>query len=106
MSAKSIITLVGKSGNKYPFEVYSCETTFNPVGAVYAVTRADDKSVHTILYIGQTETLCDRHDDHHKQECFDRNNANCICVHVDSSEDSRRAKETDLCRKYNCICNG
>jgi len=110
MAKISDLTLTGKSGKKYDFEVYSIDTAFNEVAAVYAVTKryknSSNEFKHTVIYIGQTDNLKERHDNHHKEECFKRNDANCICVHQDSNEKSRLAKEADLIAAYDPPCNG
>ena len=82
---------------------------FLSVGAVYAVTRRYQSSEgghnHDVVYIGQTEDLSTRFEDHHKADCFKEHKANCICTHGDSDEDSRLAKEDDLIKQYNPDCN-
>lgn len=98
------ITLKGLSGNAYAFKVYPWGTSFNSIGAVYTALKRN-ASNYTILYIGQTEDLSKRFDDHHKQLCFDRNGKTHIGVHVEASEARRFAKETDLIRNYSTTCN-
>lgn len=98
----------GKMGS-YSFEVYSTDTSFNAVGAVYIFTKrtvdAAGKGSHTLLYIGQTDSLKDRIPNHEKLPCIQRNGANCICVHRDDDEDSRLVKETNLRAVFNTPCN-
>jgi hypothetical protein len=53
-----------------------------------------------------TGDMSTRFDDHHKEECFTRQGANCICVYNVKEETYRRAVETDLIQKYNPPCNG
>jgi hypothetical protein len=103
------LELTGASGTRYQFEVYPRNQTFNAVGAVYAVTKRTlqvGQGIHDVLYIGETGDLSTRFADHHKNDCFDRHGANCICTHVDASEASRLRKEADLVAKYGPICNG
>jgi hypothetical protein len=101
-------TFKGKTGS-YSFEVYSADTSFNAVGAVYIFTKrtvdAEGKGSHTLLYIGQTDSLKDRIPNHEKWPCVKRNGVNCICVHRDDDENSRLAKETDLRAANNTPCN-
>ena len=98
----------GSSGT-YSFEVYPIDTTFNPIGAVYIFTRrsvnSDGKGVHEFVYIGQTDSLGNRIPRHEKWPDIRRNQANCICVHVDRDESSRLRKETDLRGCYATPCN-
>ena len=54
------ITFNGKSGEKYYFKAWPLNTKFNPLGAVYFVTKRafNDKTYrrasHQSIYIGQT----------------------------------------------------
>jgi hypothetical protein len=108
MASLGTLTLTGASGTKYEFEVYLKETTFNDVGAVYAVTsrfKIPTGFNHNVVYIGQTGDLSKRFYDHHREECFDRRGWNCICVHRDNNEASRLKKESDLIEGQNPICN-
>ena len=104
------ITFNGKSGIEYSFDVYPFDTNFNAIGAVYFVTNRTEKSdgtgSHTGIYVGETGDLSKRFDNHHKQDCFDKHHANCICVHSESSEKNRLEKESDLIDNYNPPCNG
>src|SRR5216684_3308580 len=99
MTKLADLTVEGKSAKKYGFEVYSRETAFNHVGAVYLLTKRTAKSdgtgIHEFLYVGETGNLSTRFDNHHKQDCFDERGANCICVHRDGAEKSRLVKESD-----------
>ena len=57
------ITFNGKSGEKYYFKAWPLNTKFNPLGAVYFVTKRafNDKTYrrasHQSIYIGQTADL-------------------------------------------------
>jgi hypothetical protein len=103
------LPLTGASGTTYDFSVHSKDVTFKALGAVYAITKrykkSDDKFGHDVIYIGQTKDLSTRFYDHHREVCFDRNNWNCICVHLDSNESSRLKKESDLIEKHDPPCN-
>ena len=109
MAKISSVMIKGKSGEEYAFDVWALDQAFNPVAAVYAITRRyqnDDSYSHEIIYVGQTDDLSTRFDDHHKAECFKRKNANCICTHRDNDEDSRLSKEDDLIKLHKPTCNG
>jgi hypothetical protein len=98
-------TLTGDSGDEYEFEVYALDANFDSIGAVYAVTRKEGDE-HVVLYVGQTGDLSDRFGGHHKSECFDEKDADCLCVHQDGNKDSRLKKESDLISRYHPTCNG
>jgi excinuclease UvrABC nuclease subunit len=98
------VTVRGASGREYEFMVYPWEEKFNPVGGVYLVLRKQIGN-YGILYIGQTKDLSERFDDHHKQNCFDRNARTHIGVRVVTTEKERLAIECDLLRNYKTACN-
>lgn len=99
------ITLRGKSGASYDFEVYPWGQEFRPVGAVYAVLRERADGRYDVLYIGQTGDLSDRFANHHRQGCFDRNGKTHVGVHQESSEQRRLSIEKDLIDGYDPPCN-
>ena len=101
----STITLKGRSGASYVFELYEWGTSFRPVAGVYAVLRRDTDGF-AVIYVGQTGDLSERFDDHHKAWCFDRERKTHIGVRLDSSEQSRLATEADLVANYRLPCNG
>ncbi len=109
MAPLGTITVTGASEASYTFNIYPFDQAFNQVGAVYLVThqykKADGTIWHDFLYIGQTGSLPERFSGHHKLTCFQRNSANCICVHRDDSERSRLANEADLLRSRTLPCN-
>jgi hypothetical protein len=109
VSKIATMSIAGKSGNEYAFDFYATDTSFKNLGAVYVVTRRVRKSEgggsHTFLYVGETGDLSTRFGNHHKQGCFDQHGANCIGVHLDESEKSRKAKETDLLDAHDWPCN-
>jgi len=110
MAKISTATFKGLSRKTYSFNVYPIDTEFKPSGAVYCITRRFDAGggnhQHKIIYVGVTGDLSTRFDDHHKDDCFRHNSANCICIHADDVETSRFAKERDLIDGCDPICNG
>ena len=102
-------TFSGASGRKYKFIVYSVETPFNNIEAVYTFTKRtadkDGRGTHKFLYIGETGELGDRIANHEKWSCVQQRGVNCICVHEDSDKSSRLRKEDDLLQGNNTPCN-
>lgn len=105
MSKETTVTLQGASGKMYSFDIYPWGTSFKPLGAIYTVLRKNPPNFQ-IQYVGQTDDLSTRFDNHHKQPCFDRNGKTHIAVHLESSEAARLAKESDMVAQYNPMCNG
>lgn len=93
----------------YAFEVYTTDTVFNSVGAVYILSRrtvgSDGIGKHAFLYIGQTHSLKDRIPSHEKWHCARNYGVNCICVHRDNNANSRLHKELDLLSVNKTPCN-
>lgn len=103
------VTYQGNSGTDYEFTVYSSDTSFDNIGAVYIITnRHQDISgghSHTLIYIGQTGDLSEGFGKHHKQGCFALHNYNCILVYRKDNEKVRMLVESDLLGKYTPLCN-
>lgn len=102
------ITLVGCSGKQYTFSVYPIETSFKAFGGVYYVSKRtvlDGKGKHKDIYLGITNDLSSRFNDHHKQDCFENNEANCLSIYLSDSEEERKKIEEDLLCNYNFTCN-
>ncbi len=110
MSKLSDVAISGKSGKKYSFEVYQIDASFKSyIPAVYIATRRYKKSNgdinHEIIYVGQTGDLKERHTNHHKADCFTKENANCLCIIQVKNESERLEIERDIIDKYNPPCN-
>jgi len=110
MAKLSTVIFTGKSGTEYSFNTYSWDTNFKEDhGAVYFITNRSKESGdgynHKRIYVGQTNDLSSRFDNHHKQDCFDKYSANCICIYGEQDEDKRIEVEKDLIDNYNPPCN-
>jgi hypothetical protein len=105
------IVLTGVSGQQYTFDMYTLETQFNAVGAVYAIERRGTNNVggiiYTTVYIGQTSDLSERFDNHHKAACFRRERAGHIGIWRadDEKTKTRLAAEADLIAQIHPVCN-
>lgn len=105
------VSFGGKSGEKYPFQVWPLDTRFKSVAAVYFVTRRayEDntyrRASHEGIYIGQTDNLAGSLDAHPQLERFRKLGANCLCVYLVADEARRIAVEQDLLAAHNTPCN-
>ena len=103
------LNIEGASNTRYKFDVYTLDTEFQNIGAVYVftkrTTKVDGTASHAYIYFGETGTLGDRISTHEKWPCVRENDGNCICVHLDNDERTRRDKETDLLRAHDTPCN-
>ena len=106
-----VVTFSGKSGEKYRFQVWSLETRFKPLAAVYFVTkRSQDSSTykrasHDSIFIGQTANLADPFGTQGQLDCFKKHGANCVCIYVHENEERRIAIEEDLIALHSTHCN-
>jgi len=108
MSNLGTIEITGKSGTEYKFLLYAVGQRFKALGAVYVMLALETKGAspwYRYVYVGETGDLSTRFGSHHKQECFDKEGVDHIGVHLDSSEKSRKSKESDLLDAYVWPCN-
>jgi hypothetical protein len=109
MPKLATISFTGKSGRKYEFTVYSRDTEFKDLGAVYFMTKRvvdkDGKATHDEIYVGQTDSLKRRPLNHERKPCFDKHKADCVCVYLEEEKKTRLAIETDLRERYDPPCN-
>jgi hypothetical protein len=109
MAKLGTVTFTGQSGQEYVFTVYSRDTEFKALGAVYFMTtrQPDGKGgvSHTRIYVGETGDLSDRPLNHERKPCFDRNGANCVCLLLEEDYEKRCAVELDIRRNCNPPCN-
>lgn len=110
MAKLGTLTLTGKSGQKYAFDVYSSDVTFNDdIACVYYVSKrtikSDGNGDHTAIYVGETGDIADRFEGHHKQWCFDNHDYNAISIHTEANSNRRLAIEEDLVAAINPPCN-
>ena len=88
-----------ESGNEYDFNVYPYPTNFKSLAGVYVVSkRYKDGAIfrHTNLYVGITDDMKERHDNHERQEDFEAADANSISFHREDSKEAREKIEEDL----------
>lgn len=106
----STITLKGKSGNEYTFNVHPNGKNIKNKAVVYYVSKREESSkggyTHTKIYIGETQDIFERFKNHHKQKCFEKEGFNCISVYSETSDTKRLEIEKDLVDNYDPPCNG
>lgn len=96
----------GKSGNSYRYWVNPVDTSFKDEPGNYIFAEEVEPGRWRPVYIGQTESLADRLDNHPKEDCAVRNGATHIHAHTNpSGEEARRTEEQDLIAKWQPACN-
>ena len=102
------LTLSGDTYVAYDFDVFRIDAHFHPIAAVYVVTRRTGKggaAEHEVIYVGETARLSEHFADHPKAECFNRHKADCVGVHRQEDEGSRRETVADLVAQLKPPCN-
>ena len=110
MAKLSTMKFKGKSGAEYSFDVYPLDTNWKDnISGVYFVTRrhqkADSRFYHDKIYVGQSTDIKERHVNHHRESCFSKKDANCLCILIENSETRRLAIEKDLIDGNDLPCN-
>lgn len=97
----------GLSGREYHYFIHPIGTSFKAVPGNYIYTKEVSPGRHRPIYIGETEDLSERFDNHHKMPCIRRQGATHIQVHqTDRGAAKRRQEESDLIARWNPTCNG
>ncbi len=108
--------LVGQSGKRYLFNLYSFDNfddlrnAFNTIAALYVFTKRFRKESgnysHDLIYLGETSNLSERFDNHHKESCIKMRNPNCIGIYsFVGTEQQRKNAERDILESYDFPCN-
>ena len=108
MAKISSVTFVGASGKQYNFNVYPITEECPNESGIYIFSKrvqVNNTFTHTPIYIGKAQSFQNRFYNHHKDDCIDRNGANCICLMQVAIEKERDAAEKDLLANYNTKCN-
>lgn len=109
MAAIGTMTVTMASEEAYKFSVYPWDTVFNPVGAIYVITKCtikpDGNADHLPIYVGYTDDLSACFGNHHRADCFKRHGANCVCVLGIEDEQLRSKIKLYITGQYNPVCN-
>ena len=106
MSEAPSVIWPGQSGSQYQYWIYPIGTAFREEPGNYIFAKGTIPGGWTPCYIGQTENLNQRLEDHEKEACAKRNGATHIHVHLNNGgEAARRVEEKDLIVKWKPPCN-
>jgi predicted GIY-YIG superfamily endonuclease len=96
----------GQSGAKYGYWIAPLNAPFKEQPGNYIFAYENRPGYWTPVYIGQTNNLKRRLENHSEDECARRNGATHIHTHISSSnENVRKQEEKDLVRKWSPPCN-
>lgn len=97
----------GESGAKYRYLIYPIGSSFKAEPGNYIFAKETKPNTWSPIYIGETENLEERLDNHNELPCIRRNGGTHVHVHLSSSNSQeRRNEESDLIKKWNPPCNG
>ena len=102
------LTLSGDTYVACDFDMFPIAADLHPIAAVYVMTRRTGRGgaqEHEVLYAGETASLQEHFANHPKTECFTRHKADCIGVHRQEDETSRRETVADLVAELRPPCN-
>jgi predicted GIY-YIG superfamily endonuclease len=106
MSEAPTINWPGKSGMQYKYWIYLIGTPFKESPGNYIFAKKNQAGYWVPCYIGQTENLGNRLENHEKELCAKRNGATHIHVHGNgNAEQARKAEEKDLILQWQPPCN-
>jgi len=106
MEKKFTVKFTGASAKEYSFDFYNLGGNWNEIAGVYLMARYDEEKNKVYpIYIGETDNLKNRLFNHHKQSCFDKNNANVLGWIGETIEKNRLAIEEDLKNGLKPPCN-
>ena len=91
----------GASGTKYTYHVYDNPPYFDPnQDGNYIYAKKNEKGLWVPVYIGEgclSDRCCDAH---HQARCIANKGATHVHAHLNRSQLSRRAEESDLLTNY------
>lgn len=109
MAKLSILTLTGKSGNKYKFDVYPFDSELENKNCVYVISNRylndDNKFTHKIIYIDSSNDVIQTKNNLKENKCIIEKDPNCFSVCIENVEEKRIQIEKDLKEYYNPPCN-
>lgn len=107
MEQQNIQSAKGVSGIQYEFELYDFPPHFKKhIGAVYIISKDTNDGNHKPIYIGITEDISERFDNHHKMDRILKYDPTHIGIYFESNEQKRLEIETDLIKGLKPPCNG
>lgn len=106
MARLATVQFTGKSGTKYPFNIYPITEECPSEAGIYIFGNYQAaESKITPVYIGKASSFESRFYDHHKDACIKSNGGNSICLMQVKDEKQRTEIEKDLLGFYNTKCN-
>ena len=99
------ISMSGKSGKDYTFNVYPGDMRFNDFipGVYYISKQLGDES--SAIYLGESDNVDVTLQNHDKQSCFDEQNYNRVSFYKNASREVRESIVADLSSTLDLACS-
>lgn len=95
----------GKSGQQYGYWVSRIDANYLDEPGNYIFAKVVN-GYWVAVYIGQTNSLANRLNNHPKEPCAIRNGATHIHAHTNhQGENARKVEEVDLIENWQPVCN-
>ncbi len=96
----------GKSGKNYQYEIYSLDTSFQPLAGNFIYARQNEDGTWVPIYIAQTRDLHQRLEGHVSLQDAMNNGATHIHAHYCAvGQAARCSEERDLILAWQPVCN-
>jgi len=105
MATPPTLTIKGKSGTDYHFYMYKLPVIFSDSGGIYIYTIELPTGFHQYVYIGITNNLSTRFDNHHKANEIAKEGATHLSILWESNEAKRIEIEKDILGAISTLCN-
>lgn len=105
-NSSATITIKGKDGKSYVFYIHKLPVIFEALAGLYLFTKLlEDNKTHRYIYLGITNDLSERFNNHHKEDCIKNNGATHLSVCPITNEKERQDAEKNILAAINTICN-
>ena len=104
MSNQPDVYWPGKSGQEYGYWISSIGSSYRDEPGNYIFAKLVN-GYWKPVYIGQTNSLANRLNNHPKEQCAIQNGATHIHAHTTPNEQSRKSEEIDLIENFDPVCN-
>jgi len=106
MNEYQTILWPGISGREYKYWIYPIGTSFKGEPGNYIFAKQSSPGYWTPCYVGESENLDKRLENHEKESCARKYGATHIHAHLNKSGiKTRIAEEKDLINKWKPVCN-
>lgn len=96
----------GQSGKEYEYHIYTLDETHKAIPANYVFVKQTEPKRYRPLYVGETNNISERFENHEKWPDLKKNGVTHVCTHESSSDKKVRTnEESDIIAKWKPVCN-